>query len=68
MAWTLVTQEVQYPKELKIAALLITGRWIDFILECNKGWFSIGIYPVSYDTIATIIFFVVIFKCQLSEL
>lgn len=65
--WTLVSQEVEKSKEMKLAAWIVTGHLIDFFLECNQGWFSIGVYAISYDTIMFISLGLVVLKAMLNE-
>ena len=75
-AWTLYSQEtvlanlektssfwdMARPQEVKLAAVLVSGRLVDFVLECNHGWFGIGDYPISYDTFAFVLFGLVSLK------
>lgn len=63
MAWLIFDLERLYVREaineVKVAAWLITGRWLDYFIEGNHGWFSVCNYPVSYDTLAFLVFAVV---------
>lgn len=65
--WTLVSQETERPKEMRMAAWIVTGHLIDFLLECNQGWVSVGVYAISYDTIMFILLGLVTLKAMLDE-
>ena len=55
LSWVIYSQEKECIKEVSLAAWLMTGRWIDYLLEGNTGH-RINSYMVSYDTFAFIIF------------
>lgn len=65
--WVSYLQETEYPKQMKIAALLMTGFGIDFLLECNHCWFSIGNYAFGYRSVAFLIFGIVIIGTIIKE-
>ena len=65
--WVSYFQESEYPNQLKIAAWLMTGFGIDFLLECNQCWFDIGDYAFGYRTLAFIIFGIVIIQTVIKE-
>lgn len=48
-AWAFVTGEKA--KYLRLIAWIITGWGIDFLLEANQGWFLLGKWVVSYETL-----------------
>lgn len=65
--WTLLSLENEKPKELRLAAWIIAGHGIDFMLECNQSLFYIGIYPISYDTLMFVLLGLVVLKATLYE-
>jgi len=65
--WMSYSQETEYSKQFKIAALLTTGFLVDFIIEGTQGWFNIGSYAFGYRAIVFIIFGLVIVKTILKS-
>jgi hypothetical protein len=66
-AWTLVSQETEKFSDMRMIAFIITGRGADFILECNKTWFSIGETPIRYDAFAVVFIGLVVLKATIDE-
>ena len=65
--WTLVSQETERPKEMKIVAWIISFKMVDFVLRCNTSYFHIGDYPISYDTVVFVLLGLVLLKATLYD-
>ncbi len=65
--WTLLSLETEKPKELRMAAWIIAGHGIDFVLRCNQSFGHIGVYAISYDTIMFLLLGLVVLKAMLNE-
>ena len=70
--WIIYLQSVKYRQQIKIAAILATGFFFDFLLESNIGWFHIDKYVFGYRSVAFIIFGIVtlttIYKWAMKEI
>lgn len=72
LARVIYDQEKIFVKQMRIFFWLVVMRFFDYVIESNKGWFSIPIfdysYPVSFDTVAFIVFgYVLLFKTNIYE-
>ena len=70
--WTLVSQETERPKEIKIAAWITSFKLPWFLLTCNMTFFripvhGIGVIPIGYDALMFVLLGLVVLKCHLYE-
>lgn len=70
--WTLVSQEIHKPKEIKLIAWIVSFKLPWFILTCNMTFFRIpvhdmGVIPIGYDAVALFLIGLVVLKATIYE-
>ena len=72
LVWTLVSQETERLKEVRLAAWLVTFRLPWFILTANSSFFRIrvgdmGVIPIGYDALMFVLLGLVVLKATIYE-
>ena len=70
--WTLVSQEIDRPKEIKLIAWIVSFKLLWFLLTCNMTFFRItvndmGVIPIGYDAVALFLIGLVVLKATIYE-
>lgn len=61
LAWIIAIEAKEFKFEMRLAAILVTGRLLDYILRGSEWWhLTIGDYIFSYDTFAFLVFAILV--------